>query len=64
MTVETVKPFNPGAKMPELGIDDLLKMIGELHVASRVKDAQIAQLSAQVKALTPKPKRPKAPPVE
>ena len=50
--------------MPELGIDDLLKMIGELHVATRVKDAQIAQLSAQVKALTPKPKRPKAPPVE
>ena len=40
--------------MPELGIDDLLKMIGELHVASRVKDAQIAQLTAQVKELTPK----------
>ena len=40
--------------MPELGIDDLLKMIGELHVATRVKDAQIAQLTAQVKALTPR----------
>ena len=40
--------------MPELGIDDLLKMIGELHVASRIKDTQIAQLTAKVKELTPK----------
>lgn len=40
--------------MPELGIDDLLKMIGELHVATRVKDRQLAALAARVKELEPK----------
>ena len=40
--------------MNELGIDDLLKMIGELYVKTRVQDVQLARLAARVKELEPK----------
>lgn len=39
---------------PEINVDDLLKMIGELYVEKRVKDQMLAQLNAKVKELTPK----------